>query len=674
VTNPLLDFTGTPRFGEVSAEHVGPAITALIAEAEAAVARVETGEGKDWDSVIVPIEEALERLGRAWGLVGHLQAVVSTPELRAAHAENLDAVSRFYSSISQNPGIYRRYAALNAAPSLGGDEAVRRHILAHALRDFRLSGADLDADTQAQVMEVQAELSALSTRFSNNLLDATDGWSLHIDDAARLAGIPQDSVAAFRAAAEAEGKSGWKLTLQAPCYIAVTTYADDRSLRETLHRAYATRASDLGDPAHDNGAVMTRILALRARLASLLGQESYAGYALATKMADTPAQVLAFLREIAARSRPAALRDVAALRDFAAGTLGIDPLEPWDNAYVGEKLKQARFAFSSQTLKSYFTQERVLAGAFALVERLYEIRFMPDAAPGWHEDVRCYALTDAGGGTIGQLYLDLYAREGKRGGAWMDSSRERRRTAQLDQRPVAYIVCNFGRGTAGRPATFTHDDVITLFHELGHALHALLTDQGELAVSGISGVEWDAVELPSQFMENFCWEWDILQTLTAQVDTGEPLPRDLFDRMLAARSFQAGLAATRQVEFGVFDMSLHEGAADGTTPLDLWTRVREEVSVLPVTGWNRFPNSFSHIFSGGYAAGYYGYMWAEVMSADAYGAFTDAPAAFAETAARFRAEILGRGGSRPAADNFVAFRGRAPDPEALLVSRGIVAR
>ncbi|MBD8695771.1 M3 family metallopeptidase [Stenotrophomonas sp. CFBP 13718] len=672
-TNPLLDFSGLPRFDAIRPEHVGPALDVLLAEAEAAVTAAENVHPVTWASFVVPLDDATEKLWRAWGQVGHLQAVMNTPALREAYNENLPRVTRFGSALGQNLKLFQQYQALAVPAVAQGLDEAQRKVLDNALRDFRLGGAELDAPSQQRFSAIKEELSSLSARFSQNVLDATDAWSLHVEDAARLAGLPDDVRAAARAAAEKEGLAGWKLTLQMPCYLPVQTYADDRALRETLYRASAQRASEFGDAGWDNSANIERILALRTELAALLGFDSYADYSIATKMAQAPADVLGFLRDLAARAKPHAAKDRAELERFAREELGIDSLQAWDLAYAADKLKQARYSYAEQEVKQYFTEPKVLAGLFAVIEQLYGLRVEADVAPVWHEDVRFYRLLDAQGALVGQFYLDLYAREGKRGGAWMDDGRNRRVRADGSvQTPLVYLVCNFGRGMAGKPATFSHNEVTTLFHEMGHGLHQLLTRIGELGVAGINGVEWDAVELPSQFMENFCWEWSHLQAMTAHVDSAEPLPRALYEKMLAARNFQSGMTTVRQLEFGLFDMLLHSQFAPAQdTVLGLLDRVREEVAVNHPPAWNRFPHQFSHIFAGGYAAGYYSYKWAEVLSADAYAAFEEAPDALAATGARFRDEVLGRGGSRSAAENFHAFRGRAPSIDALLRHSGM---
>ncbi len=672
-TNPLLDFSGLPRFDAIQPEHIAPAIDALLADAEAAVKTAETVSPVTWASFAEPLDDATERLWRAWGQVGHLQAVVNTPALREAYNANLPKVTRFGSALGQNLALYQQYRALADAPEAAQYDAARRKVLENALRDFRLGGAELDDAGKARYSAIREELSALSATFSQNVLDATDAWSLHVQDPAELAGLPDDVIAAARAAAEKEGLAGWKLTLQMPCYIPVQTYAEHRPLREALYRANAIRASEFGDATLDNSGNIDRVLALRAELATLLGFANYAEYSIATKMAEDAPQVLGFLRDLAARAKPYAQRDRAELEAFACDELGMAALEAWDLAFAAEKLKQARYSYSEQDVKQYFTEPKVLDGLFGVIRSLYGLAVQPDSAPVWHPDVRFFRVVDAQGALVGQFYLDLYAREGKRGGAWMDDCRNRRETAAGVQTPLVYLVCNFGKGAQGQPATFSHSDVTTLFHEMGHGLHQLLTRIGELGVAGINGVEWDAVELPSQFMENFCWEWDRVQAMTAHVATGEPLPRALFDRMLAARNFQSGMFTVRQLEFALFDMQLHsEFDPTQDSVQALLERVRDEVAVNRPPAWNRFPNQFSHIFAGGYAAGYYSYKWAEVLSADAYAAFEEAPDNVTETGQRFRDEVLSRGGSRSAAENFAAFRGRAPTVDALLRHNGMV--
>jgi oligopeptidase A len=669
--NPLLDFSGLPRFAELKPAHVAPAIDALLTEARAAVARAEQASPV-WDEFVTPLEDANERLGRAWGQVAHLHAVLDSPELRAAYNENLPKVTQYWTELGQNQVLFEKYRALRESVDFAALSSARQRIVEHALRDFRLGGAELAADKKPRYAQIQDELARLSAKFSENLLDATNAHSVVIEDEARLAGIPQDVLQAARL----EGARGWKFTLHMPSYLPLMQYAEDRALREEMYRASATRAAEFGRPELDNTPLIARILPLRHEAARLLGYASYADVSLVPKMADSPSQVLGFLEDLAVRARPHAERDLAELQDFARDELGLDKLEAWDLAYASEKLRQKRYAFSDQEVKQYFPEDAVLQGLFRLVETLYGVRITPASAAVWHEDVRFFDLRDAQGGLIGQFYTDLYARETKRGGAWMDDARGRRRRGAAIQTPVAYLNCNFPRPVGGKPALFTHDDAITLFHEFGHGLHHLLTRVDELGVSGLAGVEWDAVELPSQFMENFCWEWEVLRHMTRHVDTGASLPRALYDKMLAAKNFQSGMAMLRQIEFSVFDMRLHcdFDPASRRSALELLQEVRAKIAVVVPPEYNRFPNSFSHIFAGGYAAGYYSYKWAEVLSADAYGAFEEARSVTdPETGARFRDEVLAVGGSRPAAESFRAFRGREPSVDALLRHNGMIA-
>ena len=669
--NPLLDFAGLPRYADIRHEHVTPAIDLLLAEARAAVTRAEQAPPQ-WDQFVAPLEDAGERLGRAWGQVSHLHAVLDSPELRAAYNENLPKLTQFWTELGHNEALFAKYRALRDSPAFAALTPARQRIVDNALRDFRLGGAELDADLKPRYAQIQDELARLGAKFSENLLDATNAFGLVIEDEARLAGIPQDVLQAARR----DGERVWRFTLHMPSYLPVMQYAEDRALREALYRAYATRASEFGKPELDNTALIARILPLRREAARLLGYPSYADLSLVPKMAESPAQVLEFLEDLARRARPHAERDRAELEAFARDELRLARLEAWDLPFASEKLRQRRYAFSDQEVKQYFPEDAVLAGLFRLVETLYGVRIAPSSAPLWHGEARFFDVRDARGGLVGQFYTDLYARDTKRGGAWMDDAISRRRLGKAVQTPVAHVVCNFSRPVGARPALFTHDEVLTLFHEFGHGLHHLLTRVDDLGVSGINGVEWDAVELPSQFMENFCWEWDVLRHMTRHVDTGAPLPRALYDRMLAAKNFQAGLAMLRQIEFAVFDMRLHSDFDPDAqcSVLDLLREVRAQIAVLVPPEWNRFPNSFSHIFAGGYAAGYYSYKWAEVLSADAYAAFEEAREVLdAATGARFRDEVLAVGGSRPAAESFHAFRGREPCVEALLRHNGMIA-
>jgi oligopeptidase A len=671
--NPLLDFSGLPRFAELKPDHVTPAVDKLLAEGRATIERVLAAPVA-WESFVAPLEDANERIGRAWGQVAHLHAVLDSPELREAYNANLPKLTQYWTELGQNQALFEKYQALAASPEYPAVSSARRRIVDNALRDFRLGGAELPPDRKARFAAIQEELARLGSRFSENLLDATKAFSIVVDET-RIRGIPPDVLAAAREAAEKDGKPGWKFTLHAPSYMPVMQYADDRTLRQTMYRESVTRASEFGRPEWDNTPLIARIVELRRELAQLLGYRNYAEVSLVPKMAESPGQVLAFLEDLARRARPFAENDVAQLREFARCHLGLEPLEAWDIAYVSEKLRVSRYAFSEQQVKQYFPEEVAVQGLFRVAETLYGIRIHPATAPAWHEDVRFYEIRDAAGQRVGQFYMDLYARDTKRGGAWMDDAITRRRKGASVQTPVAYLTCNFSRPVGGRPATFTHDEVLTLFHEFGHGLHHLLTRVDDLGVAGINGVEWDAVELPSQFMENFCWEWDVLRHMTRHVETGEALPRELFDKMLAAKNFQSGLAMLRQLEFAVFDMRLHSDfdPASRKTALQLLEEVRSHIAVLRPPAYNRFPNSFSHIFAGGYAAGYYSYKWAEVLSADAYSFFEEHGVLDRKSGERFRDEILAVGGSRPAAESFRAFRGREPTVDALLRHNGMTA-
>ena len=670
--NPLLDFSGLPRFADIRPEHVGPAVDALIEEngrvLEAVMAQAET---PSWTSFVAPLEDANERLSRAWGQVAHLNAVVNTPALRDAYNANLPKITQYWAGLAQNERLHAGYKTLRASAEFNALSAARQRIVENELRDFRLGGAELPPEQKSRFLEIQEAMAAIGARFEQNLLDATNGFGHTVQDSAELAGLPEEVMEAAREAAAKDGHTGWKLTLHAPCYLPVMQYAESRALRELMYRAYATRASEFGSAEWDNTALIRELLALRSEEAALLGFGNFAELSLAPKMADSPEAVLRFLRDLAIRAKPYAERDRDALVAFAREELGLPHLAPWDVAFVSEKLRVQRYAFSDLEVKQYFPEDRVLEGLFDVIRRLYGLSVQAAQAPTWHQDARFYELRDGRNRPVGQFYLDLYARPGKRGGAWMDDAITRRRVGERIQPPVAYLTCNFSAPVGGKPATFTHDEVITLFHEFGHGLHHLLTQIEDLSVSGINGVEWDAVELPSQFMENFCWEWEVLSGMTCHVDTGAPLPRPLFDRMLAARHFQSGMQTVRQIEFALFDMQLHTGFPQEDNPLQLLERIRDEIAVLRPPAWHRFPNSFTHIFAGGYAAGYYSYKWAEVLSSDAYSLFEENGVLDPRTGERFRQEILAVGGSRPALDSFMAFRGRKPNIDALLRHSGM---
>jgi len=669
MSNPLLDTTALPHFAQIKPEHIAPAITELLAAADAALTQATATETPaDYDTLQRTLDLPCERLGVAWGAVGHLNAVANTPELREAYNAMLPAVTEFYTRLGASEALYAKYKAIAARPETLSP--ARQQVIRHAVRDFVLGGADLQGEAKARFAAIQERSADLGQQFSEHVMDATDGFAYYAT-AEELRGVPADVVAASRTAAEAEGKEGHKLTLHFPSYMPVMQYAEDRALRERLYRAYVTRASELGAPQFDNSALMQELLMLRQEEAQLLSFTNFAEASLVAKMAHSPAQVLDFLRDLARRARPFAEKDLAELRAFAATELGLPELQAWDTAYASEKLKLARYAFSSEEVRPYFTAPRVLAGLFEIIEQLFDVKIVEDQAEVWHESVKFYRL-DRKGQTIGQFYLDLYARNGKRPGAWMDEVRGRwARPDGQQQWPVAQLVCNFMAPANGKPALLTHDDVTTLFHEFGHGLHHLLTQVTERGVAGISGVEWDAVELPSQFMENFCWEWEVLQKLTAHVDSGAALPRALFDKMTAAKNFQSGLQTLRQIEFALFDMRLHAEPGTEANVQAVVDEVRGEVSVLIPPGFNRMQHSFSHIFAGGYAAGYYSYKWAEVLSADAWSAFEEEGVFNPATGARYLHNILEMGGSRDAIDNFKAFRGREPSIDALLRHQGM---
>jgi oligopeptidase A len=673
--NPHLDFSALPRFDLARAAHVVPAIEVLLAAAGTALETVATDpRPATWDTVVEPLANALDRLDRVWGAVSHLNAVVSTPELRDAYNAALARVTAFHTALAQDVRVYERYRALSASSAFATLEPAKRKLVENELRDFRLGGALLPAPEKARLAAVHEELANLSARFDDNVLDATNDYALFVADEAELDGVPPAVRAAARDAALAVGRGGFKLTLRMPCYLPVMTYARNRSLRATLHRAHATRASDLGaNPEWDNSPIVARILALRREAATLLGFPNFAELSLVPKMARDADEVLDFLRALAARARPSALREYAELEAFARETLGLAKLEPWDCAYASEQLKMRRHAFSEEDVRAYFPADKVLAGLFRVVGTIYGIAIREAHAPVWHPDVRFYDVRDRGGALIGQFYLDLYARPGKQGGAWMDDAINRRRAGSQIQHPVAYLTCNLSPPVGERPATFTHDEVITLFHEFGHGLHQLLTSVEVAGVSGLEGVEWDAVELPSQLMENFCWEWEVLSQMTAHVDTGAPLPRELFERMHAAKHFQSGMAMVRHLEFALFDMLVHSTFDPATgSPRDVLAAVRREVAVVGHPDYDRFIESFGHVFAGGYAAGYYSYKWAEVLAADAYSVFEESGVLSPAAGARFRDEVLARGGSRDALESFVAFRGRAPQLEPLLRHNGLM--
>ncbi|WP_404464703.1 oligopeptidase A [Vreelandella aquamarina] len=678
--NPLLESHELPPFADIRADHVVPAVETLLDESREAIDRLAqqaAATPPTWGNFAAPLEAVNDRLSQAWSPVSHLNGTMNTPELRDAYQACLEKLSAFGTWVGQHEGLFKGWQALKESESWATLTGAQQRTVDNALRDFRLAGVDLPADKKARYGEIQSRLSTLSNQFSNNVLDATQAWHKDIQDREALAGVPDSALETLKALAEAKGVDGYRITLDFPSFFPIVSYADSRELREEVYTAFVTRASDQGPNAGklDNAPVLEEILALRQELARLLGFDTYADYSLTTKMADSPAQVLDFLEDLARRAKPQAQEEFAELSAYARDELGIETLNPWDVAYASEKLREARYAISQEQLRPYFPAPRVVDGLFQVVERLYNVQIEQDkSAPSYHDDVHFYRISEQGKPIAG-FYLDLYAREGKRGGAWMADCRVRRKTESGVQLPVAFLTCNFTAPVGGKPALLTHDEVTTLFHEFGHGLHHMLTKQDVADVSGINGVAWDAVELPSQFMENYCWEREGLDLLAKHVETGEPLPEVLFERLQAAKNFQSAMGMMRQIEFSLFDVRLHHeleapSASDVQALLD---DVRSQTSVVPVVDFNRFQNSFSHIFAGGYAAGYYSYKWAEVLSADAWSAFEEAGIFDPTTGQRFREEILEQGGARDAAELFLAFRGREPSVEPLLRHSGIRA-
>lgn len=670
--NVLLHLGEEPRFDQIKTEDIKPALQTAIAEAREQIAAIKAQTHTDWVNTVEKLTDITERVGRIWSVVSHLNSVVDTPELRAVYNELMPKITIFFTEIGQDIELYNRFKIIKNSAEFDTLSQAQQTKLNHDLRDFVLSGAELPPEQQAELAQLQTEGAQLGAKFAQNIQDATDAFGIYFDDAAPLAGIPEDSIAMFAAAAQSEGKTGYKIGLQIPHYLAVIQYADNRELREQIYRAYVTRASELSDEGKfDNTANVEQTLANALKTAKLLGFKNYAELSLATKMADTPEQVLNFLHDLARRAKPFAEKDFAEIKAFARESLNIEDPQSWDLSYAAEKLRQAKYAFSETEVKKYFPISKVLAGLFAQIKKLYGIELAEKTVPVWHKDVRYFELKQDGQ-TIGGVYMDLYAREGKRGGAWMDGYKSRRRFADGTlQLPTAYLVCNFTPPVGDKEARLSHDEIITLFHETGHGLHHLLTQVDEVGVSGINGVEWDAVELPSQFMENFVWEYDVLAQMSSHEETGAVLPKELFDKMHAAKNFQRGMFLVRQMEFALFDMEIYHQEDEGR--LKEWPqildKVRQEVAVTQPPAYNRFALSFSHIFAGGYSAGYYSYAWAEVLSADAYAAFEESDD-IAETGRRFWEEILAVGGSRSAAESFKAFRGREPSLDALLRHSG----
>ena len=696
MTNPLLNFSDLPHFADIETRHIAPAVQELLDRSCSIVERVLSDSSETtWLNFVQPMTDAHEQLSRAWGQVSHLNSVMNNPELREAYNTALPIITKYYAGLAQNQALYEKFKKLHNSSEFKNLSCAQKMIVENELRDFQLGGAELKSEQKKRFLNIQEELSALTSRFSDNLLDATNDFMLHIENVEEVSGIPDDVLQTAKEIAKKDGVSGWKFTLHAPSYQPIMQYADNRELRRKMYQAYSTRASEVGANAEthsgckvdwDNTSLIRKILELRKEEALLLGFNSYAEVSLASKMASTPKQVLEFLSDLAVKAKPYAKNDLEMLQRFASDQIGLEDLEAWDLAYISEKLRVDRYAFSDEEIKKYFPESKVLEGMFGLVKDLYQIT-ITSSKEGfdpqfWHPDVKFFSIKDTNEKLIGQFYIDLYARPGKQGGAWMDDAVTRRRIENNIQTPVAYLNCNFAKPVNMngqiRPALFTHDEVITLFHEFGHGLHHLLTQVEELGVSGINGVEWDAVELPSQYMENFCWEWDVLSGMTQHIDSGASLPRELFDKMIAAKNYQSGLQTLRQIEFSLFDMHLHFdfNLEEGKTALDLLDSIRKKVAVIIPPEFNRFPNSFSHIFAGGYAAGYYSYKWAEVLSADAYSMFEESTEGTINKriSTRFRDEILAVGGSRKALESFIALRGREPKIDALLQHCGMAVK
>jgi oligopeptidase A len=673
MTNPILFRDSLPLFDQIKPSHISPAIEGILKEANSLIHALKVMGGSiSWENFVEPIEMVSEKISRAWGQIEHLNAVVNSDDLRKAYNDNLIKLTEFYTNLSQDEALYKKYQSLKDGEIFKSLTPSQKRIIDNVLREFKLGGAELNELEKARFKVIQEKLAKLSTQFEENILDATNEFSIFVGDADDLQGIPEENIKKAQSEAIEDKKEGYKFTLHFPSYLPVMQYAEDRNLREKLYRGYATRASELSSPKFDNTKLIDEILALRYESAKLLGFNHFTEMSLVTKMAKSNEEVVSFLMDLANKAKPFALKDMEELSAFSK-TLGIEKLEAWDIAYVSEKLRQAKYSFSENEVKQYFPEHRVLKGLFKVVETIFKLKIIKTDAPTWHKDVSFYSIKNDGDELVGQFYFDLYARNHKRGGAWMDEAISRYKNSFESSHPVAFLTCNFSSPSENKPALFSHDDVITLFHEFGHGLHHMLTKVDEYSISGIKGVEWDAVELPSQFMENFCWEWDVVKHMTEHVDNKSPLPEALFKKMIEAKNFQSGMQTLRQIEFSLFDIRLHTQYSDQNkiNSLKLLETIRDEIAVVRPPAWNRFPNSFSHIFAGGYAAGYYSYKWAEVLASDAFSLFEEEGILSSNAGQKFQEEVLSKGGSRPAMESFVAFRGRAPSVDALLRHSGM---
>ena len=671
--NPVLYRESLPLFDQIKPDHISPAIESILKEANTLIHSLrEMSPPPSWDNFVEPIEMISEKISRAWGQIEHLNAVVNSENLRKAYNDNLIKLTEFYTNLSQDESLYKKYQSLKNSETFNSLTSSQKRVIDNVLREFKLGGAELNEGEKKRFKVIQEKLAKLSTQFEENILDATNEFSIFVDHVDELSGIPEENIKKARAEAKEDKKEGYKFTLHFPSYLPVMQYADSRALREKLYHGYATRASELASPKFDNTNLIEEILALRYESSKLLGFKHFTEMSLVSKMAKSSEEVITFLMDLANKAKPFALKDMDELKSFAK-TLKIEKLEAWDVAYVSEKLRQAKYSFSENEVKQYFPEHRVLKGLFKVVETIFKLKIIKSDAPIWHKDVSFYSIKNENNELVGQFYFDLYARNHKRGGAWMDEAISRYKNSLGSSHPVAFLTCNFSSPSDNKPALFSHDDVITLFHEFGHGLHHMLTKVDDYSISGIKGVEWDAVELPSQFMENFCWEWDVVKHMTEHVDNKNPLPKSLFDKMIEAKNFQSGMQTLRQIEFSLFDIRLHTEYSDQNkiNPLKLLETIRDEIAVVRPPSWNRFPNSFSHIFAGGYAAGYYSYKWAEVLASDAFSLFEEEGILSSHAGQKFQNEVLSRGGSRPAMESFVAFRGREPNVDALLRHSGM---